>query len=65
MSAEDLLPQPELPLTELAREGDAERALSGGGLIRPSAVDAGVGSRDIPGICLLLAIEPVSEAVSS
>lgn len=51
-----------LPRTELAREGELERMLSGGGLdTSGSAVD----SRDIPGSCFLPDSEPTSEGLSS
>lgn len=58
-----MLSQFALPLTELALDGESERAVSGGGLETPSGFD--IGSCDIPGSCLLLDVEPVCDAVSS
>jgi hypothetical protein len=52
-----------LPRTEPPRDpGELERRLSGGGLLISGSI---VDSRDMPGSCLLPAIEPASEAASS
>lgn len=51
-----------LPRTELAREGETERGVSGGGLASSRSAPT-VG--DMPGNCLLVDVNPASEGFSS